>query len=218
MRTDGPLILAYHGVDELPWHADPHGLFVPADVLRRQIRRLRRAGRRFTTLGALASAVESGSAESLVALTFDDGLADNRHQLLPVLQEEGVPATVFVIAGLIGASHPDPPNARLLGPDEITELAASGVEIGSHSVAHRDLTTLSAADVVSDLRESKEILESVVRGPVDVLAYPFGRANDIVRSAAREAGFAAACEATGRGSWEDPWGLPRQDIGPFTGT
>ena len=48
--------------------------------------------------------------------------------------------------------------------------------------------------------------------PVEVAAYPYGRANADTVRACRDAGFLAACAATGRGSWDDPHHLPRQDM------
>lgn len=42
------------------------------------------------------------SVEPMAAITFDDGLADNLHLALPVLQQLSIPATIFVIYGSIG--------------------------------------------------------------------------------------------------------------------
>ena len=40
----------------------------------------------------------------MVALTFDDGYANNLHRLLPVLRAHGAPATIFVTSGLVGTT------------------------------------------------------------------------------------------------------------------
>ena len=95
---------------------------------------------------------------------------------------------------------------------ELTELRATGVEIGAHSVSHPDLSTLSYEAALEELAGSKKQLEAVLGEPVEVAAYPYGRANAGTVRACRDAGFLAACSATARGSWGDPHNLPRQDM------
>jgi peptidoglycan/xylan/chitin deacetylase (PgdA/CDA1 family) len=60
----------------------------------------------------------------LVAVTFDDGYADNLEEALPVLEEFGVPATVFVSTNGIDSSREfwwDELEALLLGPHRLPE-------------------------------------------------------------------------------------------------
>ena len=216
-RSLPPLALAYHGVADVRLRDDPHSLFTPPRLLRHHIGRLRRWGYRFTTFGALADLVRDGRAGGHVALTFDDGLADNRTALLPLLREEGVPATVFVATSFVGGRHPDPPHAPMLGADDIVELAAAGIEIGGHSHSHRDLTTLSFDAVRDDLSRSLQILGDLLGGRPRAMAYPFGAATEETRQACREAGFVAAARTAGEGSWDDPHDLPRQDMHSYSG-
>lgn len=216
-RSLPPLALAYHGVADVRLRVDAHSLFTAPGALRQHIRRLRRWGYRFTTFGVLAELAREGRAEGHVALTFDDGLADNRTTLLPLLRDEGIPATVFVATGFLGGRHPDVPDAPMLDADDILELAAGGVEIGGHSHAHRDLTTLSFDAVCADLRLCREILTDLLGRPARVAAYPFGAATEETRKACREAGFEAAARTSGQGSWDDSWDLPRQDMHSYSG-
>jgi peptidoglycan/xylan/chitin deacetylase (PgdA/CDA1 family) len=137
---------------------------------------------------------------------------DNAETLAPLLAEEGVPATVFVVSGWLGRPHRTAPWTRIMTESELAELRATGVEIGAHSVSHPDLSTLSYEAALEELTGSKKQLEAVLGEPVEVAAYPYGRANAETVRACRAAGFLAACSATGHGSWSDPHNLPRQDM------
>lgn len=210
-RTRPPLILAYHGVSDVPAHRDPEGLFIAPRQLRWQIRRLRRWGYEFLTFGALAERLRAGAAASCVALTFDDGLADNLEQLVPILRDEDARATTFVTTGWMGRPHPSVPYARNMTADEVRELHAAGVEIGGHTVTHPDLTKLGFDEARAEVREGCDVLEEVIGAPVDVFAYPFGFATAETIRATGAAGIRAACRVAAEGSFSEPLNLPRQD-------
>lgn len=96
--VDPPVVvLIYHRVAVLP--SDPHMLAVSPENFRAQMRFLKRNSRvvRFEEAW-------SGLREPAVAVTFDDGYADNVLEALPVLEEAGVPATFFVSTGILGRS------------------------------------------------------------------------------------------------------------------
>jgi len=131
------------------------------------------------------------------ALTFDDGFAALYEHALPLLERYNLPATVFLVAAtLTPAGHPvdwvDTAGSQplsTLSPDQVLHMQEAGISFQSHSYAHLDLTQLSFADCVADLRRSRELLVELLGRPVGLLAYPRGRHNGHVRAAAERAGY-----------------------------
>ena len=133
----------------------------------------------------------------MVALTFDDGFLSVLDAALPILNRYRLPATFFVVAETLTpggravdwVDTPPPYPMRVLSPADVLQLRDEGMEIGSHSYSHLDLTILSTQECVSDLIHSREVLEDLLKTRVPYLAYPRGRHNSGVREAAAAAGY-----------------------------
>ncbi len=83
------------------------------------------------------------------------------------------------------------PTESGLRAHQIRALADAGCSIGFHTVRHDPLQALPDAELDRALREGRQVLEAAAGGPVDLIAYPHGKADDRVATAARRAGFAA---------------------------
>jgi peptidoglycan/xylan/chitin deacetylase (PgdA/CDA1 family) len=97
--ADPPVItLIYHRVATLS--SDPELLAVSPENFRAQMRYLK------DTVQLVRFEEEwSNVSEPTVAVTFDDGYADNVLEALPILEDVGVPATFFVSTGTIGTTN-----------------------------------------------------------------------------------------------------------------
>jgi peptidoglycan/xylan/chitin deacetylase (PgdA/CDA1 family) len=113
-------------------------------------------------------------------------------------------------------SSAPPADAGPLTPDDLRQLAASGiVTIGAHTVDHARLRDRSAGEQQETIIGSKRDLEQSIGRAVSHFAYPFGRRDDFddrAVEAVRLAAFDTACTTmpgTAR-STTDPYRLPRR--------
>jgi peptidoglycan/xylan/chitin deacetylase (PgdA/CDA1 family) len=189
-----PAIFMYHSIS--PCEDDPYDITIRPERFERQMRYLHRAGRTGTSVGQLLDAHRRGSASGLVGLSFDDGYRDFSEHALPVLQRYGFGATMFVPAGLLGKDNswdPEGPRKALLSPEDLRQVAAAGVEIGSHGFRHVSLPTRSDADLDREIRESRDILREVSGHEVRGFSYPHGQLDERVMDYVRNAGYSYAC-------------------------
>lgn len=93
------VILLYHRVAKL--RTDPYGIAVHPRRFNQHMRVLRDSGL-CLPLQQLHKQLAAGKLRrSAIAVTFDDGYADNLHNALPALERHGIPATIFIASGLI---------------------------------------------------------------------------------------------------------------------
>ncbi len=215
------VILGGHGIGALPEALDPHHLTVASTRFRAQVELLLAAGFQFVTVGELAERTTTAASTSgLAALSFDDGMEDNVSVLLPLLREYGLPATVYVVTGLIGRPNPwlDPRSrARMMTSDELSELVAAGVELGAHTVTHADLSALDHEACRREVETSRAVLRDLTGAAVETFAYPFCRHSPGAVRAVRAAGFSAAVSGEGHGNGA-PYTLERAMITGVDGT
>ena len=103
-----------------------------------------------------------GFRSAAVSFTFDDGCANQFAVALPMFNEYGFKMTLFTVVNW--------------GPNWTALQAASsqGHEIASHTMTHANLSTLSTADQIAELRNSRDAIDSHITGQKCLtVAYPF---------------------------------------------
>lgn len=123
--------------------------------------------------------------DKAVAITFDDGYYGQYRWAFPLLKKYGMTATFFIIVNNVG--KPD-----VLTWDEIKTMSDNGMIIGSHTLSHPNLTSISDGQARNELIESKKVLEEKISKQVDLLAYPGGNYNAHVIDLVKEVGYQAA--------------------------
>lgn len=191
-------ILMYHSVARRANPAYDRWCVSP-QRFREQMSVLAARGYRVMTTGdfvARRRSVASLTGRSVV-LTFDDGLRDFLTGAFPILGEFGFPATLYVVAGLVGETSrwlaPLGEGHRpMLDADELRLLARSGIEIGGHTMSHPELDVLCPAAARAEIAESRRLLEGFLGAPVTSFAYPHGYSSRVTRRIVAEAGFRSA--------------------------
>jgi peptidoglycan/xylan/chitin deacetylase (PgdA/CDA1 family) len=96
----------------------------------------------------------------------------------------------------------------------IIEISRNGVQIGSHTKTHPELTRLSSEEQNEEISASKKDMEELLGHPVDLFCFPGGDNNEQVKEAVRKAGYRNAV-TTQRGHVEkgyDAYALRRIPI------
>jgi peptidoglycan/xylan/chitin deacetylase (PgdA/CDA1 family) len=188
-----PMVLMYHCIADSP--DDPYGVCVTPARFAEQMAWLADQGLHGVSMSELVDAMRAGCGRGLVGLTFDDGYVGLLENALPVLQRHDFTATMYIISGLLGGTNQwdEGPVRPLVSADDVLQLAAAGMEIGSHTASHVRLSGAAAERLKTEVSDSRSQLSELIGHPVRSFAYPWGAMDATARQAVRDAGFDHAC-------------------------
>ncbi len=176
-RKPGIPILMYHSIsDEVERGVHPY--YQTTTTPRRfadHMRYLHENGYHVVSLGHAVDLLRNGQDldRRNVVLTFDDGFRDFYTEAFPILRQYGFPATVFLPVAFIDDPGSTFKNRQCLTWDQVRELHAMGVEFGSHSLTHSDLSALESDELETEIALSKKRIQLHLGQEIQSFCYPF---------------------------------------------
>jgi peptidoglycan/xylan/chitin deacetylase (PgdA/CDA1 family) len=136
--------------------------------------------------GALSGHIRRADADTVdctvqkcVALTFDDGPGPYTDRLLKVLADNDAKATFFLIGNKVAA---DPAGAR--------RIADAGMEIGSHTWEHPNMTAIPVEDIPAQFSKANAAIEAATGQRPTLVRTAGGLVDDQVLAEAGKQGLA----------------------------
>lgn len=179
-----PRILMYHMICEHQQNAKFNGLRVTPKNFEKQVAYLAKHQWTFVTMSELIEHKDRLPYKT-VAITFDDGYADNYFNALPILIKYNAKATIYLVVDRHNrewsskrkSNHSN--NELMYEPklqnDQVKNLLMSGlIEIGSHTMTHDNLKHLAQKQKLYEIFESKATLEKQLGIKCRSFCYPFG--------------------------------------------
>ncbi len=185
-NVPGIPVLFYHAIGNTQ-----SKLFVSTKQFEKQMRFLSEKGYRTILPEELPSA---NPQDKVFLITFDDGFTSVHDTAFPILQKYGFTATVFIATDYIGKKSSyarDEKNKQfdLMSVQQIETLHTHGWCIANHFASHTNLTELSREEVGKEYNTACTALGALpVATRTDIVAYPFNRHSEDVRTAVQSAG------------------------------
>ena len=180
-----PRVLMYHMISpHLPKNRSKFNrLRVTPEAFEKQLHWLHKNGWHSMSMEELAACQNIPS--KTVVLTFDDGYADNYIHAFPLLKKYHMKATIYIVTERFNQdwatdkdtklSSNELNNETMLSHEMVQEMIHSGyIEIGSHTMHHVNLPTLSMEEKEKEIAKSKEVIEETYGITCNSFAYPFG--------------------------------------------
>ena len=209
-------ILLYHQIDVPPPSGTPlRGLVVSPGSFARQMWLLKLLGYKGLSMRDLEPYLKGERQGRVVGITFDDGYQNNLVNALPVLRKHGFTATCYAVSSMIGGTNSWDKGLvaekPLMTESDWRAWIDAGMDVGSHTRTHADLSSLDMESARRQIFDSKSELERTLNCEVRHFCYPYGRFRAEHSQQANAAGYITATSSRrGRATPEDdPYTLRR---------
>jgi peptidoglycan/xylan/chitin deacetylase (PgdA/CDA1 family) len=201
------VMLCYHSISKFPRAShDEFKLHLPLDLFISHLDYLQKHHNVIPLAEYLKARREGRRLPDYTAvLTFDDGTRNFFTAVAPLLIKRKLSATAFVITSTASERENSSFGSEWTPIDDLINLSWSeiralarepGIEIGSHSHTHPNLSIISAEDMLDELTDSLAAIAKHTGNSTPSLAYPHGQASESVRKVAALLGY--ACAFTGQ--------------------
>src|ERR1700754_151782 len=114
-----------------------------------------------------------------IALTFDDGPSPYTDRLLQILQDNDAKATFFEIGNKVAAN-----------PEGAKRVVEAGMELGSHTWEHPNMTTIPPEDIPAQFSKASDANQAATGQRPTLVRTAGGLVNDQVLAEAKRQGLA----------------------------
>lgn len=209
-------ILMYHQIDEPPPRGTAlRGLIVAPSSFAWQMRMLRLLGYKGLSMRDLEPYLRGEQHGKVVGITFDDGYQNNLVHALPALKANGFTATCYGVSSMVGGTNAwdegKVAQKPLMTQQDWLTWYGAGMDVGSHTQTHANLTELSDEAERQQIVQSKDELQEMLGAEVRHFCYPYGWFKPEHEDMVRAAGYVTAT-STRRGrvqAGDNPYALNR---------
>ncbi|MCE5210541.1 MAG: polysaccharide deacetylase family protein [Deltaproteobacteria bacterium] len=167
-------ILMYHSISDEKETSHPYyHVNTSQAVFDAHMRYLHENNYAVISLADLKSSFNTKNLFQHVVITFDDGLYDFLTNAFPILKKYNFGATVFLPTGFIHNARLSFNGRKCLTWNEVRKLSSEGINFGSHTVTHPQLSNLSTKGIENEIKLSKYRIEDETGITVKSFSCPY---------------------------------------------
>jgi peptidoglycan/xylan/chitin deacetylase (PgdA/CDA1 family) len=190
-------ILMYHSIELMPKTTVMRSLHVPPRRFKFQMWMLKILGYKGLSIRKLKPYLDGEKNGKVFGITFDDGYQNNLFNAAPILKQYNFSATSYIVTDNVGSSNTwdlkkGITQRPLMTETEIKLWLKMGMDIGCHTLSHKDLTAIPEHQAKKEISDCKHALEKMYNVEVVDFCYPFGQFNELVCNIVIDAGYLSA--------------------------